>query len=591
VPSLTRPGVYVSETTFPTFVAATPGQAVAAFVGPHSQGPLVPTVINSWAQFVSVFGGFGVGYPPSNLALAVYNYFGSGGTSCVVTRAVASTSGPASAQFSFIDNSSVTVSTISAVTNPSNPAAITTTLPHGLSTGQQVVITGVAAPLVALNATWTVTVTGPSSFTVPLAIASTWVSGGTVTPTAATPTLLLSATNPGAWGSQLYVDILPGTDAATNPQTFTIVVKLGGTAAINVVESWQNVTMTPGSTSLGAGNYAPTVINNNSAYLVATDQNSGELGSVKNPKVTVSSQQLLGGSDGVGAVSSPDLDAAVASLDAFPDQPFTLNLPGNSNATDLGNAITRCINRGDMFLVVDTPSGLSPANAVAFAATLPATSFAAVYYPWININDPYTPTLGSQRLVPPGGFMSGVIAATDVARGVGKSPAGLQAVLPTAIGVERSLTNADKGVLNAGNVNAILTIPRAGTVCFGARTLSNLLSTRYINVRRSLIYLRTTLISLTSFAVFEPNDSTLWTQINGIISQFLTSFWQSGGLSGQAASQAFFIVCDGSNNTPSTIQQGLVNIQVGVALQRPAEFAVLTLSQWAGGSTSVQVAA
>jgi phage tail sheath protein FI len=104
-------------------------------------------------------------------------------------------------------------------------------------------------------------------------------------------------------------------------------------------------------------------------------------------------------------------------------------------------------------------------------------------------------------------------------------------------------------------------------------------------VERTLIYLSTEMTAMTKFAVFEPNDWVLWTQINSILSQFLTSFWQSGGLNGTSAQEAFYVTCDGTINTPQTIQQGIVNVEVGVSLEYPAEFVVISIGQWAGGQS------
>jgi hypothetical protein len=90
---------------------------------------------------------------------------------------------------------------------------------------------------------------------------------------------------------------------------------------------------------------------------------------------------------------------------------------------------------------------------------------------------------------------------------------------------------------------------------------------------------------MTQFAVFEPNDWVLWNMVTSVLSQFLTSFWQSGGLEGTSAAEAFYVTCDNTNNTPSTIQQGIVHVEVGVALQYPAEFVVIAIGQWAGGQS------
>jgi phage tail sheath protein FI len=119
----------------------------------------------------------------------------------------------------------------------------------------------------------------------------------------------------------------------------------------------------------------------------------------------------------------------------------------------------------------------------------------------------------------------------------------------------------------------------------GARTLKGGYADMYVPVRRSLIYLEKALVELTQFAIFEPNDTVLYRRISAILNGFLTNYWTQGGLRGTAPEQAFFVLCDSTNNTLSTVESGQVNIQVGVALQRPAEFVVINIGQFDGGAT------
>jgi phage tail sheath protein FI len=119
----------------------------------------------------------------------------------------------------------------------------------------------------------------------------------------------------------------------------------------------------------------------------------------------------------------------------------------------------------------------------------------------------------------------------------------------------------------------------------GSRTLQPGYSTRYVPVRRSLTYIEKSLTDLTQFAIFEPNDYRLWAQITSTVYNFLSTFWQQGGLSGTTPQSAFFVKCDADINTPTTISNGFVNIQVGVALQSPAEFVIINIGQFNGGTT------
>jgi len=212
---------------------------------------------------------------------------------------------------------------------------------------------------------------------------------------------------------------------------------------------------------------------------------------------------------------------------------------------------------------------------------------AAVYYPQVIVADPYSPQLGQTRIVPPGGFVVGTYIATDTSRGVAKAPAGLTTSLGGVYGVEPTgiLTNDQQGTLNQINVNCLIPIPGYGVVVWGARTMSEYVVTQYVPVSRTLIYLSTEFVSLTRFAVFEPNDYVLWGSITSVLNQFLSGFWQSGGLQGLTAGDAYYVLCDSSINTVQSIQAGIVNVEVGVALQYPAEFVVIKIGQWAGGQS------
>jgi phage tail sheath protein FI len=119
----------------------------------------------------------------------------------------------------------------------------------------------------------------------------------------------------------------------------------------------------------------------------------------------------------------------------------------------------------------------------------------------------------------------------------------------------------------------------------GARTLQAGYASMYVPVRRSLIYLEKALVDLTNFAIFEPNDTVLYRRISATVTNFLNNFWKQGGLRGASPELAFFVLCDTTNNTLSTVEAGQVNIQVGVALQRPAEFVIINIGQFDGGVT------
>ena len=329
--------------------------------------------------------------------------------------------------------------------------------------------------------------------------------------------------------------------------------------------------------------YAPNIINSQSSYLIAADLGAASTGVTRNPAVTTSTS-LATGADGT-TVLGADIGAAVGAFDVV-NQSLILNAPGVTDTASVNLLLAYTATRNDVFVVIDGIND-TVANQLALSVTYTATSYGAVYYPTITINDPTTTTPGTViTAANPGGAIVGKYAANDKSRGVFKAPAGLTVRLAGAVSVP-TLTNANLDSLNsaASAVNAIRYIPGSGIVVMGARTLKSGYADMYIPVRRSLIYLEKALVDLTNFAIFEPNDTVLYRRITSVVTGFLTNYWAQGGLRGDVPSQAFFVLCDSSNNTTLTVDAGQVNIQVGVSLQRPSEFVVINIGQFDGGTT------
>jgi phage tail sheath protein FI len=192
------------------------------------------------------------------------------------------------------------------------------------------------------------------------------------------------------------------------------------------------------------------------------------------------------------------------------------------------------------------------------------------------------------RKIGPAGAVAGLYLFTDRQTGPFKAPAGLRANIRGAVAIEKQFTTSELDALNSGNnsgtvgapVNALRNLPGAGVVSMGARTLlQDGTANKYVNTRRSLIFLKKSLNDQTQFALFENNDEKLWARLRSTIAVFLTGYWNQGGLRGDTAPQAFYVKCDVENNPDESIAQGEVHIEVGVALQYPAEFVVINLSQ------------
>jgi len=209
----------------------------------------------------------------------------------------------------------------------------------------------------------------------------------------------------------------------------------------------------------------------------------------------------------------------------------------------------------------------------------------AAYTPWITIPDPAVN--GGTITIPPAGLVSGLISRNDSTRGVYQTPAGVTAVLSNALNVDCRFTDNELGDLNVSNINAIRPVAGSGICIMGGRTRKTYGVDKYLAPRRTLIFIEESLRRSTEFAVFENNDAVLWARLRNVAERILRPIWSDGGLKGASATEAFRIICDASNNTPDVIAAGEVRMDVGVALQYPAEFVIIRLSQYDGGASSV----
>ena len=246
-----------------------------------------------------------------------------------------------------------------------------------------------------------------------------------------------------------------------------------------------------------------------------------------------------------------------------------------------GKMIEHCELLKDRMTILDVPPGLSPAQVLDWRMTTAGydSKFAALYYPWIRVLDPLT---GKSIAVPPSGHMAGIWARNDATRGVHKAPA--NEVVQGAIEVDFQVTQEEQGLLNPEHVNCIRRFPGRGVRVWGARTLSSDPEWRYLNVRRLFNYVSESIMEGTQWAVFEPNDERLWMQLRIAASNFLTRTWRSGALFGATPEEAFYVKCDAETNPPELVEAGQVNVQIGIAPVKPAEFVVFQISQYTAGA-------
>ena len=242
--------------------------------------------------------------------------------------------------------------------------------------------------------------------------------------------------------------------------------------------------------------------------------------------------------------------------------------------------IAHCERLGDRVAVLDAPPNLSPQAVKKWRMDVAGydSSYAALYYPWIEVNDP---TTNRPMLVPPSGHMAGVWARSDNTRGVHKAPA--NEVVRGATGLAYNVTKGEQDTLNPIGVNCIRAFPGMGIRVWGARTLSSNPSWRYINVRRLFNFVEKSIERGTQWVVFEPNEPRLWGRIRRDVTAFMTMVWRDGALFGSAPSEAFFVKCDGETNPAASRDLGRLIIEIGMAPVKPAEFVIFRIFQWAPG--------
>jgi phage tail sheath protein FI len=212
---------------------------------------------------------------------------------------------------------------------------------------------------------------------------------------------------------------------------------------------------------------------------------------------------------------------------------------------------------------------------------LPRTSYGAVYYPWLQIPDPLNS--GPLRATPPSGAVAGVFARTDSQRGVWKPPSGTDAILAGVKSLEYNVTEAENSRLNPRRVNCLRVLPGFGPTVWGARTLEGddqLASDwKYVPVRRLALFLEESLQRGTQWVVFEPNGEPLWAQIRLNVGAFLDTLFRQGAFQGRTPREAYFVKCDNATTTADDLGRGVVNIEVGFAPLKPAEFVVIKIQQ------------
>lgn len=520
----TFPGVYIEEV--PSGVRTITGVAtsVTAFIGSASRGPVnEPITINSFADYERAFGGISL---DSAMGYAVRDFYLNGGSQAIIVRL----------------NNGGQAATISLPANGSPPGSA----------------------------------------------------------------LVLEAANVGAWGNRLSALIDHNTRDSANQRLFNLTISEQGGAT----EKFLNV-----SVDQADPRYLPRVLAQNSA--LARVRRSGGQYQVPSTRpletFTMGSPpssppQLIPtpvGSDGLGSDGSaltstqfigPGLEGAKEGLFALERTdlfnllclpPFSLTSDMTSDVLAAAEAYCR---RRRAMLLVDSPGNWTNKTTarnefVATTGVIGATSRnAALFFPRLRQPNPLRDNQFEDFA--PCGAVAGVFARTDSTRGVWKAPAGQEANLVGVPALSVSLTDDENGELNPLGLNCLRSFPIIGRVVWGARTLDGadrLASEwKYIPVRRTALFIEESLYRGTQWVVFEPNDEPLWAQIRLNIGAFMQNLFRQGAFQGRTPREAYFVKCDKETTTQNDINLGIVNILVGFAPLKPAEFVIIKIQQMAG---------
>jgi uncharacterized protein len=553
--ALSYPGVYIDE--IPSGVRTITGvpTAICAFLGRSLTGPdETPVTLNSFGDFERIHGGLSVDYPVS---YAVRDFFLNGGAQAVMVR-------------------------LYGLPQPSSP---------------------------------------PGDGTAKINIS--------IVPASGAPELSFRATSPGAWANNLRIKVIAADPAAAQAlgfppgtEVFNIEVEApdpNNPGAFILLERVRNLTFADTSRRLDR------VLVNESAFIVYSGVTSLE--PPLNPNMVLAKYQLTnlsppgpraytiadaGGAPGADSqklslndfIGSGSLKTGINALDKTDIFNLLCIPPDDRNALNAGNnlpiavnteAAKYCAARRAVF-IADPPNTWNTVDvAAAGVASIGISGLnarnAAIYYPRVLMSDPLRG--GQLDTFVACGAVAGAIASTDARRGVFKAPAGIDVALVGVRGLSVkggtppfSITDAENGTINPVGINAIRVFPVIGPVIWGARTLrgADQLADdyKYLPVRRIALFIEESLFRGTKFAVFEPNDEPLWAQIRLNVGAFMQGLFRQGAFQGQTPSAAYFVKCDKETTTQSDINLGIVNIIVGFAPLKPAEFVVIKIQQIVG---------
>ncbi|MEU6797695.1 phage tail sheath C-terminal domain-containing protein [Nonomuraea wenchangensis] len=643
MPTPTYPGVYVAETpggARPLDIAST---STAAFLGLAEMGPETATRVTSWTEFQRLYGSF---TSDGFLAHSVFQYFNNGGRMCYIVRVVrpdataasvtvnnrADTPAPGvvfSARSRGRWGNTLLLQISNGTNDPGNEFRLRIRRQRDAS--ESVENANASPPLEDFdnlgvdpampNFVVAVLARNSTLLDAQIVTANTVVQRGRLTG-GGPPTLPLGANRtfhinldsdgfqqvalPDAAGTagaaaDVAAAIQTAVRALTKRRTSTDATAFSGfTCTVEPVEGSQRLVLRSGTTTaLSSVRVQPGAANDGTESLrlsLAAGARAEDGAAPRRPANAEVIQvgdaakappvaDVAPGDDGKPERTTVRLFSdAFSRLDGLTDASL-LAVPGEGTPAMLDSGLAYCAQRPlqDMFYLGETDwHDDTVAEAEQFRRKLTlSNSYGALYFPWVKAIDP-AGVSDAPILLPPSGYVAGLYARIDARRGVWKAPAGTEAGLNGVVGLAAELGDVQHGVLNPLGVNVVRRFPGVGVVAFGARTITSDPAWRHVPVRRTAIMLRVSIYNGIQWAVFEPNDEPLWSQLRLSIGSFMMTLYRQQAFQGATPSQAFFVKCDAETTTQADIDAGVVNIQVGFAPLKPAEFVIVKISQQAG---------
>jgi phage tail sheath protein FI len=411
------------------------------------------------------------------------------------------------------------------------------------------------------------------------------------------------ASSPGVWGNSVAVAFLQSSGPDTSRFRIAVVYQSPSPGEERrLVEVWDRLSIDPADE-----NYVVDVLAR-SGYVrwdgddvpPAAAPTLDELGdpASSNPSeddIVADAELMTGGAGGGGDLGFADYSQLLSSQLAGVDDAALLVATCDALLSDSDDytgyvdafvAYAENRPRQDLFFVGDLPRQRDAATTTAATTAtvaafdeLSASNFSGLYWPHVVVGDVVGVGRNPTIALPPAAFVAGLYGRTDGRRGVWKAPAGTDATVALTVDLDHQLNDLHSDELNPVGINALRTMPGAGRVVWGSRTMQPSSEWRYVSVRRTAIFLRTSIYNGIQWAVFEPNDEPLWSSLRASIGGFMETQFRRGAFAGRTRDEAYQVKVDSSTTTPIDQAAGVVNILVAFAPLRPAEFVVVQLSQ------------